>query len=286
MAVKRRSSITKLVVLVASALILAININTFVTAGELIPGGFTGLTLFIQRIFAVFMKVSVPYTVINFILNAVPAVVCYQKIGKKFTLYSCLVVVLTSIFTDLLPKFNITSDLTLISIFGGLINGFGISLCLIVGATSGGSDFLSLLMMKKGITHAWYYIFIGNVILIAAAGVTFGWEKALYSIIFQFASTQIINMLHRRYKRNTLSIITDYPNEVYEIIKNVTHHGGTIFTGTGCYKKETKNMVYSIVASDEVKTVISRVKEIDEDAFINIIKTEQLVGKFYERPEE
>lgn len=284
--VKHRSAITKLIVLVIASLILAVNINTFVAAGELIPGGFTGLTLFIQRIFKVFFKILIPFTIINFILNVVPAVVCFKKIGEKFTLYSCLVVVLTSVFTDLLPKFTITNDLLLIAIFGGLINGFGISLCLIVGATSGGSDFLSLLMAKKGITHSWYYIFIGNVILIIMSGFTFGWDKALYSIIFQFTSTQIINTMHRRYKRNTLFIITDYPNEVYDTIRDITHHGGTIFTGTGCYKKETKNMVYSVVASDEVKEVIVRVKGIDEGAFINILRTEQLVGRFYERPDE
>lgn len=284
--VKRRSNVTKLTVLISSAVILAININTFIAAGELVPGGFTGLTLFIQRIFSVFFSITIPFTVINFILNAIPAVVCYRKIGEKFTLYSCLVVVLSSVFTDFLPKFIITNDLLLISIFGGLINGFGISLCLIVGATSGGSDFLSLLMAKKGITHSWYYIFIGNVVLIIMSGFTFGWDKALYSIIFQFTSTQIINMMHRRYKRNTLFIITDHPSEVYDTIRSITHHGGTIFTGTGCYKKETKHMVYSVVASDEVKEVILRVKEIDAGAFMNILRTEQLVGRFYERPEE
>lgn len=284
--VKRRSAVTKMTVLVASALILAININTFIAAGELIPGGFTGVTLFVQRIFSAFMGISIPFTVINFILNVIPAAVCYRKIGEKFTLYSCLVVVLTSVFTDFLPKFTITNDLLLISVFGGLINGLGISLCLIVGATSGGSDFLSLLMAKKGITHSWYYIFIGNVVLIIMSGFTFGWDKALYSIIFQFTSTQIINIMHRRYKRNTLFIITDYPSEVYDMIRSITHHGGTIFTGTGCYKKETKHMVYSVVASDEVKEVILRVKGIDSGAFINILRTEQLVGRFYERPEE
>lgn len=284
--VKRRPAITRVVVLIVASLILAVNINTFVAAGELIPGGFTGVTLFVQRIFSVFMGVTVPFTIINFILNVVPAAVCYKKIGEKFTLYSCLVVVLTSVFTDFIPKFIITNDLLLISIFGGLINGFGISLCLIVGATSGGSDFLSLLMAKRGITHSWYYIFIGNVILIIMSGFTFGWDKALYSIIFQFTSTQIINMMHRRYRRNTLIIITDHPSEVYNMIRSITHHGGTIFTGTGCYKKETKHMVYSVVASDEVKEVILRVREIDAGAFINILRTEQLVGRFYERPEE
>ena len=81
-------------------------------------------------------------------------------------------------------------------------------------------------------------------------------------------------------------IITDFPNPVYEAIKSITNHGGTIFQGTGCYMKNTKNMVYSIVASDEVREVIREVKKIDPDAFINILRTDQVIGKFYQRPEE
>lgn len=284
--IKSKSNIIKVTMLILASLILAININTFVSAGELIPGGFTGLTLFIQRVVVASFKIVIPFTLINYTLNAVPAIICYFKIGKKFTLYSCLVVALSAILTDLLPHIDITKDLLLICIFGGLINGFAISLCLMAGATSGGSDFISLLMAKKGNTHSWYYIFIGNVILIIISGFTFGWDKALYSIIFQFTSTQIINTMHRRYKRNTLFIITDFPNPVYETIKSITNHGGTIFQGTGCYMKKTKNLVYSIVASDEVRDVIREVKKIDPDAFINIVKTDQVIGKFYQRPEE
>lgn len=283
---KQRSALVKIVVLFLASVILAININTFVSVGELIPGGFTGITLFVQRIAVKYLNMHIPYTIINFTINAVPAFICYKKIGKKFTIYSCVVVVLTSIFTDLFPHDSVTEDILLICIFGGLINGFAISLCLIVGATSGGSDFLSMLMMKKGITHAWYYIFLGNAVLIAISGFTFGWDKALYSIIFQFTSTQIINTMHLRYKRNTMFIITDYPNQVYEVIKDITHHGGTIFKGTGCYMQETKSMVYSVVASDEVKILLKKVREVDKNAFINILKTEQLIGKFYQHPEE
>lgn len=285
-AVKQKNRIMKIIILVLAAVIMSININTFINAGNLIPGGFTGITLYIQRVAALFFNLTIPFTAIYFTLNAIPAVICYKKIGKRFTLYSCLVVAITSILTDMLPNFNITNDILLICIFGGLINGFGISLCLIAGATSGGSDFISLLMAKRGITNSWYYIFLGNVILIITSGFTFGWDKALYSIIFQFTSTQVINTMHRRYKRDTLFIITDYPSPVYEAIKNITNHGGTIFQGTGCYMKKTKNMVYSVVASDEVRDVIKEVKKIDEEAFINIVRTDQVVGRFYQRPEE
>ena len=69
--------------------------------------------------------------------------------SKKFTLYSCLCIVLTSVLTDVIPGIAITSDVLLISIFGGIINGFAISLCLLMGSTTGGTDFISIYLSEQ-----------------------------------------------------------------------------------------------------------------------------------------
>lgn len=124
-----------------------------------------------------------------------------QFIGRKFTLYSILTIILSSIFVDILPAYVFTQDAMLNSVFGGLINGFAISLCLNVGTTTGGTDFISIyLSQRKGI-DAWNYILFGNVMLLILAGYLFGWSIALYSIIFQFCSTQAIQILYKRYKK-------------------------------------------------------------------------------------
>jgi hypothetical protein len=44
--------------------------------------------------------------------------------------------------------------------------------------------------------------------------------------------------------------------------------------------------VYSIVSSAEANKVVKAIKEIDKSAFINLIKTQQLLGRFYRRREE
>ena len=124
-------------------------------------------------------------------------------IGKKFTLYSGLMIVVSSILTDLLPGFEITSDPLLISIFGGIINGCAISLCLFANATSGGTDFIAIFFSERKGIDTWNYIFLGNVAMLIVAGLLFGWDKSLYSIIFQFASTQILHMLYKRYQKQT-----------------------------------------------------------------------------------
>ena len=120
--------------------VMAMNIKSFVRAGGLFPGGFTGLTLLIQQAADKFFHFSVPYSAVNLLLNLAPIMISFRFIGKKFTLYSCVAIVLTSILTDILPGYPITSDILLICVFGGLINGFAVSLCLFAGATSGGTD--------------------------------------------------------------------------------------------------------------------------------------------------
>lgn len=276
----------RLLLIVFASIIMAANIQSFVDAGGLFPGGFNGLTLLIQRSAQQFAGTTLPFTAINFALNAVPAVISFKMIGKRFTMYSCLVIVLSSILTDLIPAMPITNDILLICIFGGIFNGLAISLCLLGGATSGGTDFISVAISERLGVDAWNYIFFGNCVMLAVAGLLFGWDKALYSIIFQFASTQVVHMLDLRFKRTTLFIISNRAVAIYEEIKDTTNHGATLFRGTGLYNGEERDMIYSVISGDQVKQITRAVHDIDPHAFINILKTDQVAGNFYRKPHD
>ena len=91
---------------------------------------------------------------------------------------------LTNILTDALPSQAIVYDTLLISVFGGMINGFAISMCLMVNATTGGTDFISIFLSEKTGMDSFNVILGFNAMLLVVAGLLFGWEKALYSIIF------------------------------------------------------------------------------------------------------
>lgn len=276
----------RLLMIALGACIMAINIKSFIRAGNLIPGGFNGITLLIQQIGKAFWNVELPYTLINLLLNAIPVFISFKFIGKKFTLYSCLMIGLSSVLTDILPGYPVTNDTLLVCVFGGIINAFAISLCLKAGATSGGTDFIAIFFSEKFGIDTFNYIFAGNVIVILIAGRLFGWDEALYSIIFQFTSTQMLHMLYKRYQKQTLFIITEKPEEVYQEIRDITNHDATLFKGTGCYRKHECNMLYSVVGSDEIHKVVTKIREIDGQAFINIMKTEQITGRFYKKPND
>lgn len=276
----------RIIVVCLASVLMAVNIKTFVKAGGLYPGGATGLTVLIQSIFERFLSIEVPYTLVNLLLNLIPIYIGFRFIGKKFTLYSCLMIVLTSILTDAIPQVAITYDILLISIFGGIINGFVISVCLIMNATTGGTDFISIYLSEKKGVDSWNFILAFNVVIIGVAGVLFGMDKALYSIIYQYASTQVLHMLYKRYQKQTLFIVTNKANEICQAINQVSMHGATVLSGEGSYEHQKRKVVYSVVSKDESKRVIRAVKDADPAAFVNALRTEELSGRFYQRPTE
>lgn len=281
-----KDDMKRIIVIIIAALLMAGNIKTFVRAGGLYPGGATGLTILIQRAALMFCNVQIPYTLVNVVLNAIPVYIGFRFIGKKFTLYSCLMILLTGVFTDIIPETAITYDTLLISIFGGIINGFAISICLLMGATTGGTDFIAIFLSERKGMDSWNMVLALNVLILVAAGLMFGWDKALYSIIFQFVSTQTLHMLYRKYQQQTLFVVTNRPQEVCTAIASTTNHGATVLEGEGSYEHCERNVVYSVVSRAESKRVIQSVRQVDPAAFINAIRTEQLAGRFYQKPEE
>ena len=284
---RMREFVTRVLVITLSSLIVAINLKSFVAAGDLFPGGFTGITRLIQRCALEFAGVELPFAPINLTLNAIPALISFKLVGKRFTLYSCLTIVLTSIFTDLLPAMTITEDTLLICIFGGIINGFAGCLCLWVRVTSGGTDFIAISLSERKNVDAWNYILCGNVVLLFIAGALFGWDKALYSMLFQYATTQVIKMLDPDGRRATLLIITgrESAGGVCAQIQD-THHTATLIEGVGLYNGDPCVMIYSVVNDSEVRALAQKIRQSDPKAFVNVLRTERVVGKFYRRPRD
>ncbi|WP_026664726.1 YitT family protein [Butyrivibrio sp. FC2001] len=281
----KRGSIRLLVVLLA-AFLMALNIQIFVNAGGLYPGGAQGLTIIIQRIALKFFSLKIPYTPINVILNIIPIYIGFRYVGKKFTIYSMIMVLCNGFFIDLLPDLSITDDPLLIAIFGGIFAGVSLSICLMVDATSGGTDFISIFLSQRKGIDAFPIILAVNCVILTVAGLLFGWDKALYSIIFQYVSTQVLHIMYRTYQQQTLFIITDKPAEVCEVIYRVSNHGATLMHGEGSFEHNNKMVVYSVVSASDTRKLIPAIKELDEHAFINSIRTDRVQGNFYLKPRD
>ncbi|MBR6473268.1 MAG: YitT family protein [Firmicutes bacterium] len=281
---KSKRIIIKYLLLTLSAAIFAFNLKSFINTGNLIPGGFSGITVLVQQIGRQFFNVEIPYSAIYLPLNVIPAFIGLKYIGKRFTFESFYVVVLSSVLTDIIPNITITYDILLISIFGGIVGGIAAVICLTTGASSGGTDFISIYLSEKKGIDAWEFILAGNIVILVAAGLLFGFDRALYSIIYQYVITTMLGTFYKRYQQDTLLIVTEKPQEILEKIYEMTRHDGTIITGEGGYSGDKKHIIYSVIGRDQADKVIKAVKEIDEEAFTNVIKTDQVNGRFYMTP--
>ena len=281
-----KNDIRRALVVAVAAAVMALNIKTFVRTGGLYPGGATGLTVLIQRIGLQYFGLEIPYSIVNLLLNAFPVYVGFRYIGTKFTLFSCEMIVLSSFMTDIIPAHPLTYDTLLISIFGGLINGCVMTMCLRVNATTGGTDFISIYLSQKRGVDSFNLVLGFNAVILLVAGYFFGWDKALYSMIFQYVSTQALHYLYRTYQQRTLFIITDMPDRVCSMIYATCGHGATLIDGEGSFGHRNKKIVYSIVSASDTRKIIPKVRDIDPNAFINSVRTEEIMGNFYTRPRD
>lgn len=271
---------------IAGGALLAVNVRTFVHTGGLLPGGFVGLALLIRETAARFLGVEVPFGPVYVLLNAAPVVLSWRLVGRRYTLLSCLSVAAASVLAEILPARLVIGDPVLVAVFGGLVQGLSICLCLLAHATSGGTDFVAILLARRWHVDGWWAVLFFNAAVLLCAGFLFGWERALWSIVFQFVSTQTIRTLHKRYKRHTLIVVTDRATEVAALIHRETRHGSTRFDAVGVNGEVPHQIVYSVVDSDEVSSVVRGIRELDPKCFVNAFKTDFVSGYWYERPED
>lgn len=279
-----KEDITKILMVIISALIYTVGFNTFVSSGNLFPGGFAGLSRLISRVLMEFIKVDISFGYIYFTLNILLTILVFKYIGKKFLALSILWYTLTSILTNIFPVISLTSDMLLISVFGGIMNGIAIGLALRNNASSGGTDFIAVVASMKYNKPTWNYVMFFNAIILVIAGYLFGWNQALYSIIFQFCSTQVINTLHKRYKLSNLFIITDKPEEVSTAIFKQFRHGITKINAEGEFKHQKNNLLFMTINTYQLKGVIEAIKEVDPKVFISFSSCEGIIGNYYQKP--
>ena len=269
-----------------AALLYSLGMNIFVKSGNLFPGGYSGLSRLISQTAQVYFNIPISFSQIYFTLNAITALVVWRMIGHKFILYSFLFFALSALFTAYIPEWPVTNDMLLVAVFGGLISGLSTGIVLRNNASSGGTDFIAIVLSQKLNRPTWNLMMGINACILTAAGLLFGWEKALYSIIYQYVSTQVVSTLHQRYKFTRLNIVTNMPEEVCDAIFHACRHGVTKVKCEGGYSHTPRWLLLATVNTYQIHAVIDTVKAADPHAFITVNSVERIIGNYYTVPLE
>lgn len=269
-----------------SALLAATVMNVFLSQAHLLPAGFAGVTVLVQEVAQTYLHVHLSFTLVYWLLNAIPALIAFFYVGRKFMILSMIHITVYSIAVDLLPHTPLVDDIVLNTVFAAVLNGIAAAIALNANASAGGTDFIAMIFSTKYNISTWNYIFAFNVVVLIASSFIFEPASAMYSMLFQLLSTMILNNLHSRYQRKTLFLITSKREPLCTDLMRITKHGMTIFEGIGRYSGEKRYLVYMVVSKEDLQPIRRYIKESKQEVFMNVAESTELDGRFHIEPLE
>lgn len=272
------------VCVIAAAFAQAYVIQVFIRPANLLSSGFTGVAILVEKITSTYFDFSFSTSLGMVLLNVPVAIICYKSISPKFTFFSLLEVFLASFFLKVMTFSPIFDDVLLNITFGGFAYGLATVVALKGNASTGGTDFIALYISNRQGKSIWGYVFLFNTMILGIFGSMFGWEYAGYSILFQFISTKTIDSFYHRYERVTLQITTLHPQEIIDCYIQNYRHGISKINAVGGYSQKEMALLHTVVSSYEVQDIMDLLRKVDSHIIVNVLKTENFFGGFYQAP--
>ncbi|WP_078548170.1 YitT family protein [Litchfieldia alkalitelluris] len=270
----------KSIVVIFGAFLNAIALNLFLIPADVYASGFTGISQLISRTLEEYTPFYISTGIVLLLLNIPVAIIGWKKIGKSFTLYSFLSVAATTFFLSILPIYKLSDDIILNAVFGGVIIAVGVGFTLKWGASTGGLDIVAMLLSRMKDKPVGTYFFILNSVIILTAGLLYGWEKALYTLVTLYVSTRIIDAIHTRHEKLTAMIVTKKADELKKAINEKLVRGITMVPAKGAFTNDSKDLMIIVITRYELFDLEQVLKAVDPHAFTNIIETAGIFGFF------
>ena len=301
---KLKTEIISYLYLVLGSALFAVGDVMFVNPYHLAPGGVYGLANVFNALWG--WKISLAGICMDIPLLIIGTLILGPKFGVKTIVSVVLIPVFTFVmetlwgyaplihdgtffdteahaslfFMDGETKRFFMPDFFLNTVVSGLIYGVAIGVIFRAGATSGGSDIISMII------HKYTHISLGTLVLIVDSLISLTTLIAfedirlpIYSIILIFIESKIIDLVVDGLKTyKTVFIVTDRIEEVRNFIINDMERGGTCFAGTGLYKGAERKMIYVTLDRGDLVRLKANIRRLDPDAFMNIIESSEIMG--------
>ena len=273
------------IMIIIGNLILAFGLCAFVTPVGLISGGASGIGIAVKSI----TGINISYTV--YVINFIMFVIGFIFLGKKFAFGTLLSTFLYPTFIALFERIpqlaNITNDILLSALYGGLCIGLGLGLVLRVGASTGGMDIPPLLVNKKtGISVAWLInIFDCGILLLQVIFCPITIEAVLYGITVVIITTIVVDkVIILGETKIQVLVISPKWQEIRKIIFDDINRGCTLLNVTTGYYQDKQLAVMAVVSKRELHLLNDMILEIDSTAFIISNETHSVKGRGFTLP--
>jgi uncharacterized membrane-anchored protein YitT (DUF2179 family) len=259
-------AIKKYVLIFLGSVLAAVGLEIFLIPNQIIDGGVIGIS-----IIASFLT-KFPVGAFIFVLNIPFLIVGYKQIGKTFAISTLFAVASLSIWVSFLhPVPGLTKDVLLAAVFGGIILGIGVGLIIRYGGSLDGTEIVAIILDKRSGFSVGEIIMFFNIFILSSAGLVFGWDKAMYSLIAYFIAYKMIDITVQGLNESkAVFIISEQAEKIAEVLMARLGRGVTVLHGKGGYSGEAKSVLYTVLTRLEIAKLKTIINEIDENAFVTI----------------
>ncbi|MFX4262714.1 YitT family protein [Pelotomaculum propionicicum] len=266
--------IKKYFFLMVGAVLASVGLEIFMVPNNIIDGGIVGISIISSTL------TNLPLGAFIFFLNLPFLFIGYKQIGKTFVISTLFSVTVLSIGVTILhPIPGLTKDVLLAAVFGGIVLGLGVGLIIRYGGSLDGTEIVAIILDKRTGFSIGEIVMFFNIFILSSAGLFFGWDKAMYSLLAYFIAFKMIDItVEGLDESKAVMIVSEKPEQIAEMLMARLGRGVTFLDGRGGYSGESKSVLYSVITRLEIAKLKAIVDEVDEGAFITISDVHEVMG--------
>ena len=261
--------------IVLGTFLAALSLPLFFLPYDIAPGGISG----ISTVLASVLPLSVG--LISFVLNVPLFLIGWRTVGWRFAVRSFIAMSLMSLFIDLVPVRDVSGNVMLASVFGGVLLGVGLGLVVRAGATTGGTDMAAKMIHSRvAFLPIAAILFLIDGLVVAVAALAFGLQAALWALIALFVSSQAMDSVIKGFNTAMqFMIISRDAEEIVRRIHTEIDRGCTRLMAEGTYSRLPVGTLLCVVSRTEAPRLKKLVAEVDPKAFVTVCNVHEALGE-------
>lgn len=274
-----KSKLKNFSLLTISTLIMAVGIYFFKFANNFTFGGITGIAVLVTK----FLPIS--SSDFSFVVNILLLIIGWIVLGKSFAEKTAYSTILLSVSLSLLERIYpmshpLTNEPLLELIFAILLPALGSAILFNIGASSGGTDVIAMILKKYTNVDIGKGLMISDLIFTLAGFLVFNVKTGLYSLLGLIMRSALIDNFIESFNRSKyFHVVTSNATCICDFIQNDLQRGATIVNATGAFTGDDKYIILTVLSPSQAVKLRNFIKEHDPKAFLLISNTGEIIGK-------
>lgn len=274
-----KSKLKNFSLLTISTLIMAVGIYFFKFANNFTFGGITGIAVLVAKFF------PISASDFSFVVNILLLIIGWIVLGKSFAEKTAYSTILLSISLSLLERIYpmshpLTNEPLLELIFAILLPALGSAILFNIGASSGGTDVIAMILKKYTSVDIGKGLMISDLIFTLAGFLVFNVKTGLYSLFGLIMRSALIDNFIESFNRSKyFHVVTSNATCIYDFIQNDLQRGATIVNATGAFTGDYKYIILTVLSPSQAVKLRNFIKEHDPKAFLLVSNISEIIGK-------